>query len=668
MKNGSNYCRFPSLGPLFLALLLLVFLPACGSTQKGTGVGSGSTSPATGAVSFSVEWDLPPSYASSEAGILSARPMAPTINVCTDYGIDTVTMKVLSGNNVIASAGYPCAQHGGTLNNVPAGSNLVLRLEASVPGQGTVWVGDTSFSLAAGQTKDVGKVSMSYTGTDTTPPTVLSVTPDNNAAHVPDSAAIRIVFSERMSINTVQDNASITVVDNLSRPIPGSIVYSASDNSATFAPSSLLPQGMKYTVTVGASVADMADRRIAAPFQWSFAVHAQGTWGDPVPLENINFGADLQHIAMDNAGRATVLWVQNHADVGYLYDLWSNRYIPGTGWEGPVLMENAPGTIGPASQDFGKAARIAVQDDGTAGAIWWQHTEAPYLDYRGSIFATRFSPATGWEAPSLLETGTGPASNPRIAMSFGNITTVWIQQVGLTTFQYALWTKNYSSFTGWGSEVKLATVSGFVPVQLVPGLVAWAQDNGVWAIIGLETPGTPVAVSTGTGSCDALQMAGNGESAIAVWMQNSTVIANRYVSGQGWGTPVTLSGVLSAGGRPQIAVDASGDAIVVWPENGSVWFSRYLSGQGWGAPATLGNTTSGASIAMNGGGTAIVLWTDQNFKLVSRRYVPGQGWGTALVIPATDGVSDFQVAIDGGGNTIALWDDFGGNVWAARNY
>lgn len=100
---------------------------------------------------------------------------------------------------------------------------------------------------------------------DTTPPTVSSASPSNNATGVSTGAVVRVTFSEAMSAASI--NTGTFTVNGVS----GSV--SASGAVATFSPSSALASSTTFTAHVlgGASgVKDAAGNPLAADFTWTF--------------------------------------------------------------------------------------------------------------------------------------------------------------------------------------------------------------------------------------------------------------------------------------------------------------------------------------------------------------------------------------------------------------
>ena len=104
---------------------------------------------------------------------------------------------------------------------------------------------------------------------DTTPPTILSVSPAEDAVDVPVDALIRVVFSEAI------DTSRVTTATFIVNPaITGSFGFRG--DTVTITPASSLAYSTTYIVSVTTGVADPAGNRLGANKNWSFT-----TVGDP---------------------------------------------------------------------------------------------------------------------------------------------------------------------------------------------------------------------------------------------------------------------------------------------------------------------------------------------------------------------------------------------------
>ncbi len=143
-------------------------------------------------------------------------------------------------------------------------------------------------------------------------------------------------------------------------------------------------------------------------------------WGTATLIETDNAGnAYFPQIAIDTNGNALAVWTQSD---GTRYNIVANRYTAGTGWgtASPIETDNAG--------DASSLAQIAIDNNGNALAVWYQHDGA-----RTNIWANRFisgtGAGTGWGTASLIETdNTGDAYYPQIAIDTnGNALAVWHQ-------------------------------------------------------------------------------------------------------------------------------------------------------------------------------------------------------------------------------------------------
>jgi uncharacterized protein YbdZ (MbtH family) len=409
-------------------------------------------------------------------------------------------------------------------------------------------------------------------------------------------------------------------------------------------------------------------------------------WGTPVLIETNNAGdAYSPRIAMDGSGNAMAVWQQHD---GTRFNLWANRYTAGTGWGVATLIEtdNVSDATDPA---------IAVNASGNALAVWAQHDGA-----HRNIVANRYTAGSGWGTATLVETdNAGNANRPQVVMDAnGNGLAVWAQDDG--TYQTVM-ANRYTAGSGWGTAAPIGTdiVGDAFEPRIAIGasgnvLAVWVQSDGtrlnVWANrytvgSGWGTAGLIETDNAGDASSPwiALDANGNGQ---AVWSQfdgtRFNIVANRYVSGSGWGTATIIAGVGNAGTSPQIAFDPSGNALAVLLQSDgarfSIWSSRYLAGTGWGTAALIETDNAGDAgspqVAFDVSGNALAVWGQSDgtrLNIWTNRYTAGSGWGTAALIE-TDNAGDAnepQIAVDANGRALAVWyqsDGTRSNIWSNR--
>ena len=110
-------------------------------------------------------------------------------------------------------------------------------------------------------------------GPDTTPPTVVSTTPADNATAMALAASISITFSEALDPASVS-GATLTLLSG-GTTVAASVNYDASSRTARLVPTSNLSYATTYTVTAeGGStdprLKDLAGNALAASYSWSF--------------------------------------------------------------------------------------------------------------------------------------------------------------------------------------------------------------------------------------------------------------------------------------------------------------------------------------------------------------------------------------------------------------
>jgi hypothetical protein len=362
---------------------------------------------------------------------------------------------------------------------------------------------------------------------------------------------------------------------------------------------------------------------------------AAKAWQAAALIETNSIGiADTPQIAVAANGDAFAVWAQQRTDGGF--DIWANRYTPAAGWGAAELIEDGADNAG--------TPQVAVDAKGNAMAVWSQPDAA--ADH---IRVNRYVAGVGWSGVELVEQNTAAdIGGAQIAMdAAGNAFVVWAQSDGAG---FNIWANRYAAGSGWATA------------QMIE------QDDAGDAL------SPQIAVNP----------SGN---AVAVWQlsgDTQNVLVNNYVAGTGWGT-VRVINVETAGAalRPQVAMDAIGNAVAVWEQGGKntggdIWASRFTPSTGWGTATLLEQDNVGTAgrpqIAIDATGNAMAVWQQTQgarTNILASRYVLGSGWGRTELVDASDtgDAANPQIAMHASGNAVAVWEQFDGlrsNIVANR--
>ncbi|HHC25478.1 MAG TPA: hypothetical protein ENK58_08740 [Desulfobacterales bacterium] len=117
------------------------------------------------------------------------------------------------------------------------------------------------------------------TESDTRPPTVVSTSPEDNAAGTAPDSAVTAIFSEQIEASTLTDETFL-VFDDSGNEVIGTVTYNDADMTATFA-SVQLYYDTAYTATITDDVADLAGNTMQDAFEWSFTTEPESDNSPP---------------------------------------------------------------------------------------------------------------------------------------------------------------------------------------------------------------------------------------------------------------------------------------------------------------------------------------------------------------------------------------------------
>jgi hypothetical protein len=220
---------------------------------------------------------------------------------------------------------------------------------------------------------------------------------------------------------------------------------------------------------------DASGNAVAVWYQYAanyYSIYANryviGTgWGAAALLEAANgYAADPQ-VVMDRNGNAIAVWKQHD---GTAMSIYTNRYVLGTGW-------GAAGALLEATNGAADRPQLAVDDNGNVIAVWEQ-----YDGTANSIYANRYVIGVGWGAAAAIETGTGPARTAQVSMEAnGNAIAVWSQYDGTS---WSIYANRYLAGASWGTAQLLETGTGQASNPQVAvdingkAFAVWEQEDG----------------------------------------------------------------------------------------------------------------------------------------------------------------------------------------------
>jgi len=119
---------------------------------------------------------------------------------------------------------------------------------------------------------------------DTTPPTVISTLPVNNAINVLVNSNVTATFSETMDQLTIT-TATFMLKGPGTTPVAGSVTYVGT--TATFNPTADLVGNTLFTATITTGVKDLAGNAMAANFVWTFTTGATPDTTPPTVISTL---------------------------------------------------------------------------------------------------------------------------------------------------------------------------------------------------------------------------------------------------------------------------------------------------------------------------------------------------------------------------------------------
>jgi hypothetical protein len=414
-----------------------------------------------------------------------------------------------------------------------------------------------------------------------------------------------------------------------------------------------------------------------------------GKWSLPVAVDSGNalqVGSSASVDANYN-GDAVAAWTEQN---GGQWNVWANRYVLGSGWQGAELIGTA------AAYTY----NVCVGYDDTYGNV----TVAWIRD--SSIVTMRYiSSGLGWQGPTVIS---GTQSSPsQLTMSVGGQMAVlaWNAWDGSAWRVFAtvrswqgVWSAPVALVSpGSGADNPSAAIAqnggdAVVAFTAYSGssrdvyVSSYDYSSGLWSAAVLAEYLSGYAYSPKA----AMDTFGN---VFVVWLHqlpteaNETIYGNVYREGLGWGNATRIEPAVGRCSYPQISTYGPCNAVVSWSLSGpsnqtgftpsQIRSCRYLSGSGWTTPVSISSNIMNAwrtSLDVDWSGDAFITWAQADgsgnpsgYYIMASTNTISAGWSAPVKIAWATNTSGPVIAAAEFTRAYVVWAEFGGNesVWAS---
>ncbi len=378
---------------------------------------------------------------------------------------------------------------------------------------------------------------------------------------------------------------------------------------------------------------------------------------------------------------------------GEVVSVW---WREGVGVESAFRLAETPGWSAPSTVSIpGQIAdnpEVGIDEHGDAVAVWQHGTE-------GNVeAATRPSSSGIWQAPVAISPEGGSWLRPQVAVDEGgDAVAVWSspypegspravvndtiqaasKPVGASEWEPAVWVSEFGkapSDKRFSMAPQVAIDAEGEAVAVWEDQVENPSDVVVEASVklpGSKTWGSPVVLSKNAWR-PQVAMNARGD-AVAVWTGGGGLYsATLSASSSTWQPPVPVSTIQAE--HPHVAIDAQGDAVAAWEsigtETNTVQAAVKLTEGAWGAPTSLSEPVAYShgypplypSLAIDAKGSAVAAWDGIRSPMgegVQAAVLPaiGASWQASVRVAETEGFLVMPlVSMDEKGNGMAAWE------------
>jgi hypothetical protein len=180
------------------------------------------------------------------------------------------------------------------------------------------------------------------------------------------------------------------------------------------------------------------------------ARYVVGSGWQPAALAETQGGsAETPEVALDGDGDAMLVWRQSLG--GQLGRAWARRYSVASGWQTETMIDNGSETAG--------NPRVAVRANGDAFAVWSMHDLA--TGRFAQVWSNRFAVASGWAGAERIDDRideTAGADARIVVDAQGDASALWTELAGLPGAYTgaSVWVNRHIAGSGWGAAQRVS--------------------------------------------------------------------------------------------------------------------------------------------------------------------------------------------------------------------
>ena len=210
------------------------------------------------------------------------------------------------------------------------------------------------------------------TGSDTSAPTVATISPTNGQTGVPLNTQVAAVMSNNIDPTTVTNN-SITVTPQGGSAIAGTVTLAQDGVTLTLVPAATLNPSQQYNVTVG-GFKDIAGNAVV-PFTSSFTTGTAVYAGGSFTVALVNPGSGASNVPVTTPVTFTMSNLINPASVNsntvFVYDSAAGAYVAGSYSVSGTSVTFTPLTAYPGNTLMYVAVNGIADEAGNTASCYW---------------------------------------------------------------------------------------------------------------------------------------------------------------------------------------------------------------------------------------------------------------------------------------------------------